>query len=399
MINLGEIKLRDRDSAVEAGNKIRTLARDLRFDSINAARLASVSSDIIRRMSYTGKGNRPGIIIALDRMKGTNHPVLKLKYVSSGFGSLDGLHLPDTLFDGVTTSGSGEGVTCIEVFKMLPDPGFKPTKDFIAGASELVGRLTREELYRELETSYAKLRSQSMQIIQTEKLRTLGTMAAGIAHELNNPMMGILNYVQYCLKHTAADDKKHPVLMDAEKEIRRCIHIVDNLLTFSRTEKVDNNRKEKANCASIIDRILRLLSYKISTDRIFITRKYAENIPDILIDVGKIEQVFLNLVNNALDALKGCSKKEIHIEMQTTGNFLRVSIADTGTGINSGDIPKIFDPFFTTKETGKGTGLGLSIVNSIIQEHGGKIECESEPGQGATFKVFLPIFPGKEVNL
>ncbi|NIM11462.1 MAG: GHKL domain-containing protein [Candidatus Aminicenantes bacterium] len=392
MIELGEIKLKNRDSVLEARNKIHTLARDLRFDSITAARLASVSSDIIRKMAYTDKDNRPGIIITLDQMKATEHPVLKLKYVSKGFGLLEGLRLPDSLFDGVTTSGSGEDVTYIEVFMMLPDPGFKPTKDFIAGASELVGRLTREELYQELEASYAKLRSQSLQIIHTERLRTLGTMAAGIAHELNNPMMGILNYVQYCLKHTAADNKKHPVLRDAEKEIRRCIYIVDNLLAFSRTEKVDSNRKENANCASIIDRILRLLSYKISTEHVSITRKYAEKIPAILIDVNKIEQVFLNLFNNALDAMKRRDKKEIHIEMQRKGNYLHVSIADTGIGINPGDIPKIFDPFFTTKEPGKGTGLGLSIVSSIIQEHAGKIECESEPGQGTTFKIFLPIF-------
>ncbi|UCH93560.1 MAG: GHKL domain-containing protein [Candidatus Aminicenantes bacterium] len=399
MIQLGEIKLKNRDSVVEARDKIRTLARDLGFDSITAVRLASVSSDIMRKMSCTGKDNPPGIIIALDQVKGTDRLVLKLKYVSGQWGSSDHPVMPPALFDDVTRSGPGERVTCIEALKMLPDPGFRLTKDFLARERELVGRLTREELYQELEASYEKLQSQSMQMVQTEKLRTLGTMAAGIAHELNNPMMGILNYVQYCLKHTAADDRRHPVLTDAEKEIRRCIYIVENLLTFSRTETVDRKWQEKVKLASIIDRILRLLSYKISTDHISITKKYAENIPDILSDVNQMEQVFLNLINNALDALKPGNKKEIHIEMQTKGNFLEVTIADTGCGIKPGDLSKIFDPFFTTKEAGMGTGLGLSVVSSIIREHGGKITCESEPAQGTTFKVFLPISPRKEVNI
>jgi|GEM_PF-905997 len=399
MIELGEIKLKNRDSVIEARNKIHTLARDLGFDSITAARLASVSSEIMRKMSYTGKDSHPGIMIALDQAKETDGLALKLKYVSSRLGSPGGLGVPAALFDDVTISGPGESVTYIEALKMLPDPGFRLTKDFLARERELVGRLTREELYRELAVSYEKLQSQSMQMVQTEKLRTLGTMAAGIAHELNNPMMGILNYVQYCRKHTAADDRRGPVLTDAEKEIRRCIYIVDNLLTFSRTEKVDRKWQERANFASIIDRILRLLSYKISADQVSIIKKYAENIPDIPGDENKMEQVFLNLIKNALDALKPGDRKEIHLEAQTKGNFLAVTVADTGSGIKPGDLTKIFDPFFTTKEAGMGTGLGLSVVSSIIREHGGKITCESEPGQGTAFKVLLPLSSGEEVNL
>jgi signal transduction histidine kinase len=399
MIELGEIKLKNRDDIAAARNKIRTLARDLGFDSITAARLASVSSDIMRKMSYTGKDSYPGIKIALDQVKETDRLGLKLKYVSMQPGFPGGPGVPTALFDQVTISAPGESDAYIEVLKMLPHPGISLAKDFLARERELVGRLTREELYRELRASYEKLQSQSMQIVQTEKLRTLGTMAAGIAHELNNPMMGLLNFIQYCLKHTTADDRRHPVLTDAEKEVRRCIYIVENLLTFSRTEKVDRKYQEKANLVSIIDSILRLLSYRISAERISITRKYAENIPGIPGDVNNMEQVFLNLIKNALDALKPVNRKEIHIEMQTKGNFLEVTIADTGSGIKPGDISKIFDPFFTTREAGMGTGLGLSVVSSIIREHGGKITCESEPGQGTTFKVFVPISPEKEVNL
>ncbi len=399
MIELGEIKLKSRDDVVEARNKIHTLARDLGFDSITAARLASVSSEIMRRMSYTGKDSHPGIMIALDRVKEPDRQALKLKYVSIQWGSPGLAGFPAALFDHVTGSAPGERAVYIEVLKMLPLPGPRLTRDFIARERELVGRQTRAELYRELQASYKKLQDQSQQIVQTEKLRTLGTMAAGIAHELNNPMMGILNYLQYCLKHTAADDRRRPVLADAEKEIRRCIYIVENLLTFSHAEKVDRKRQEKADLTLIIDGILSLLSYKISAEGVSITKKYAGNIPPVPVDVDRMKQVFLNLVKNALEALEPANRKEIRIEMQAKGNFLEVTVADTGCGIKPGDIAKIFDPFFTTKEVGKGTGLGLSVVSNIIREHGGKITCESEPGQETVFKFFLPLSPGQEVNL
>jgi signal transduction histidine kinase len=399
MIELGEIKLKNRDDVVEARNKIHTLARDLGFDSITAARLASVSSEIMRKMSYPGEDSHAGIMIALDRMKETDRLVLKLKYVSIQLGSPGGLAVPAALFDDVTIPGPGESAAYIEVLKMLPLPGPRLTRDFIAGERELVGRQTRAELYRELQVSYKKLQDQSQQIVQTEKLRTLGTMAAGIAHELNNPMMGILNYLQYCQKHTAADDRRRPVLADAEKEIRRCIYIVENLLTFSHTETVERKRQEKADLTLIIDGILSLLSYRISAEGVAITKKYAGNIPCVPVEVNKMKQVFLNLVKNALDALEPANRKEIRIEMQVKGNFLEVTVADTGCGIKPGDIAKIFDPFFTTKEAGMGTGLGLSVVGNIIREHGGKITCESEPGQGTVFKVFLPLSPGQEENL
>lgn len=386
MIKLGEITLKNRDAVVEARNKIHTLARDLRFDAMTAARLAAVTSELSRNMSHGD--NRPGIIVELDQRDGA--AVLVLTYVSNRFRSLDDLNIPAALFDTIAVSNNGEGPAAVETVKRLPDRGFKPTKEFIAGEREMIGLLTREELFVELKDAYAKLQDQSVQLIQTEKLGTIGTLAAGIAHELNNPIMGMLNYVQYCLKHTAADNKIHPVLLDTEKEIRRCIDIVNNLLTFSYLGKDDEESKEKANPAAIIERVLKLLSYKISKNHVSVIKKYAENIPDIPVNENKIQQVFLNLVNNALDALKDRDKKEITIEIDTVRNSLRVTVADTGCGIQPENLGKIFDPFFTTKDVGKGTGLGLSVVYSIIQEHGGEITCESEPGQGASFKMFLP---------
>ena len=386
MIKLGKIEVKNRNAVVEARNKIRILARDLHFDAVTAARLAAVTSELSRNMSPGD--NRCGIIVELDQRDGA--AVLVLKYVFTQFRSLDHLNIPAALFDSVAVSNNGEGPGTVEIIKILPDPGFKPTKEFIAGEREMIGLLTREELFKELKEAYAKLQDQSAQLIQTEKMGTIGTMAAGIAHELNNPIMGMLNYVQYCLRHTADDNKIHPVLLDTEKEIRRCIDIVNNLLTFSYPGKDNEESKEKANPAAIIERVLKLLSYKISKNHVTVIKKYVEHIPAVFMNENKIQQVFLNLINNALDALKDRDRKEIHIEIDTVGNSLRVTVADTGCGIQPENLGKIFDPFFTTREVGKGTGLGLSVAQSIIQEHGGKITCESEVARGAVFTIFLP---------
>ncbi|MFQ5586796.1 MAG: sensor histidine kinase, partial [Thermodesulfobacteriota bacterium] len=234
------------------------------------------------------------------------------------------------------------------------------------------------------------------QLIQSEKMGALGTMVAGVAHELNNPMMGILNFIQYCRKHTPEDDRKYSVLQDAEHETGRCMDIVQNLLTFSRMEKEGEEGRQKESCAAIFDRIFKLLSYRVGLERVTVNRHTAEGTPAIWIKVNSIQQVFFNLISNALDALKDSEKKEIHVTICRKGEFVQVTIADTGCGIAPEDIQRIYAPFYTTKPTGKGTGLGLSVCHGIIQAHGGEITCESRPGEGTTFTILLPIEKRKE---
>ena len=231
----------------------------------------------------------------------------------------------------------------------------------------------------------------SAQLIQTGKMGAVGTMTAGIAHELNNPMMGILNFVQYCLKHTSEDDRRYVVLQDAERETKRCSGIVQNLLTFSRMEQEGDEEYQKVSCTMILERVLQLLSYRVEKENVLVTEHTANGTPTIWIKENNIQQVIFNLINNALDSVKTSEKKEIHVDIHPEGEFVQLTIADTGCGISPENLESIFDPFFTTKSVGEGTGLGLSISHSIIKDHGGELRCESEPGTGTKFKVLLPI--------
>jgi PAS domain S-box-containing protein len=228
-------------------------------------------------------------------------------------------------------------------------------------------------------------------LAQTERMNATATLAAGVAHELNNPMMGMLNFAQYCLKHTSEDDRRYPVLQDIERETKRCVDIVDNLLTFSRTGREGEEEYRKDSLATVIDQVVRLLSYRIEKEHVVVTYHIAEGTPEIWMRMNSMQQVFLNLVNNALDALKNSQKKEIQVEVRGEDDFVQVTVADSGCGIAPENLGKIFTPFFTTKHTGQGTGLGLPISESIIREHGGKITCESKLGAGTKFIILLPI--------
>ncbi len=249
----------------------------------------------------------------------------------------------------------------------------------------------RTRIQERLEKALDELKQSHAQLIEAEKMGALGTLTAGMAHELNNPMMGMLNFIQYCLKHTPEDDKRHTVLRDAERETNRCIDIVRNLLTFSRIEQEDEEVYVKESCAVIFDRVFQLLSYRIDKDSVSITQHVAEGTSEIWVKASNMQQVFLNLISNALDALNGIRKKEIDVDICPEGEFVRVTVADNGCGIAPENVPKIFDPFFTTKRPGKGTGLGLSVSQSIVNAHGGEIRCVSEVGVGTKFKVLLPI--------
>ncbi|MCD6567586.1 MAG: PAS domain S-box protein [Dehalococcoidia bacterium] len=247
-------------------------------------------------------------------------------------------------------------------------------------------------LYRnELEKANNRLKQQALVLAQTEKMSAVGTLAAGVAHELYNPMMGMLNFAQYCIKHTSEDDNRYSVLRDIEYETKRCVAIVDNLLTFSHGQSLKPEEFQKGNFAELIDHVCRLLSYRTGKEKVTITRNIAATAPDIWIQPKHIQEVLLSLLSNALDAVAESERKEIRIEVQHTDQSVLLAVSDTGCGIPPQDMERIFDPFFTTKPTGKGTGLGLSLCQSIIAEHQGKITCQSEPDISTTFTVLLPI--------
>ena len=235
-----------------------------------------------------------------------------------------------------------------------------------------------------------KLKTSQALLIETEKAGALGTLVAGIAHELNNPMMGMLVYSQYCLKHVPKDSKLYSVLEDMERETKRCADIVKGLLTFSRRKKSGDEKLRNIHFSVIIDRVMNLLKYRIEKENISIQRSGEDELPKILAKESKLQQVFLNLLVNALDALSGAKNKIIQIRAVRETDGIRIDISDTGCGIEKEYLTAIFDPFFTTKPPGKGTGLGLSVCKNIIDAHSGDISCESKPGKGTTFRVRLP---------
>ncbi len=226
--------------------------------------------------------------------------------------------------------------------------------------------------------------------IMTEKMTALGMMAGGIAHELNNPMMGINGFIEYCLKHTPREDKRHGILKDALRETGRCVDLVRNLLTFSHMGQLEAEGFRRIDCADIFERVSRLLAYRIEKDNIRVLRCIPEECRKIRARGNSLQQVLLNLMTNALDAVHETETKEIRFEVRPAGEWIEIVLSDTGCGIPAEQMKRIFDPFFTTKPVGKGTGLGLSVSRSIIESQGGKIRCESEMGKGTTFIMELP---------
>ncbi len=250
-----------------------------------------------------------------------------------------------------------------------------------------------DEMELRVQKKTRELQEAQAYLIQSEKMTALGTLVAGIAHELNNPLMGILNFIQYCRKHTPGDDKKALVLENAEMETNRSIGIVKNLLTFSRYEGTDHETAMRRECITdVFDRVESLLRYRIDKENVVLTKTVDGVIPEIPMRVEEIQQVLLNIMSNALDALKLAPKEHLlNILFFIENGYVHIRVTDSGCGIAEEHIGRIFDPFFTTKPVGEGTGLGLSISRNIIERHGGTITCTSTQAAGTTAEISLPV--------
>jgi two-component system NtrC family sensor kinase len=223
------------------------------------------------------------------------------------------------------------------------------------------------------------------QLFRSEKLASLGKLAAGVAHEINNPLTGILTNSSLMLEDL---DDKDPRRDDVEvivKETIRCREIVKRLLDFARQTKP---QKKSTNINSLIDNIVLLVRNQASFRNIQINRELGSNLPEIMADTDQIQQVFVNLILNASEAMTNGGSLTISSALSEDGQ-VRIQFADTGPGIPDAIRERIFDPFFTTKENG--TGLGLAISYGIVEQHGGSISLESAVGKGCTFTVCLPI--------
>jgi two-component system, NtrC family, sensor kinase len=224
------------------------------------------------------------------------------------------------------------------------------------------------------------------QLLQAEKLSSIGLFAAGVAHEVNTPLAGISSYAQMLLKETTPDDPRHEALKKIEKQSFRASSIVNNLLNFARFSHSDF---QELNLNSVMLEALSLLESQMSKSAVDVKLDLDPSLPGTLGNGGKLQQVFMNLFLNARDAMP--TGGELKIRSYQEDSTLVVEVRDTGTGIKSEDIKRIYDPFFTTKEVGKGTGLGLAVSYGIIQEHSGRISVSSEPGKGTAFTLQFPV--------
>jgi len=241
---------------------------------------------------------------------------------------------------------------------------------------------------REHKKAERERKAMQEQLMQAEKLSALGELISGIAHELNNPLTGVMGYSQLLLGSGVSAESKGN-LEKIHREAVRCQKIVQNLLTFARRRSPE---RKFLDVNALLESTLELREYQLKVDGIEVVKELAPDLPRTMGDFHQLQQVFINIINNAHHAmLESGQSGRLIVTSALAGSSIRISIADSGPGIPADCISKIFDPFFTTKEIGKGTGLGLSLSYGIVKEHDGLIDVTSRPGEGATFHVELPI--------
>lgn len=232
-----------------------------------------------------------------------------------------------------------------------------------------------------------KLDETQKRLFHQEKLASVGQLAAGVAHEINNPLGTILLLTDVMYKETPRDDPHHEDLAMVIEEATRCKSIVADLLNFSRQQHLLTTNTD---IHALLERVVSDARRKPRLDQIEIETHFDEDVPEIQVDQDQIQQVFTNLLNNAAEAIEGKGRITISTQVEYD-RWLIIKLADTGCGIPEEDMGKLFTPFFTRKVSGKGTGLGLSIVYGIVKMHRGQIQVQSKIGEGTSIIVSLPI--------
>ncbi len=250
------------------------------------------------------------------------------------------------------------------------------------------------QMAAELRAREQALRHAQAQLIQSEKMAAFGQLGAGIAHEVKNPLAGVLGLVQLTSRAMPEGDPTRATLATIEKETKRCRNIIDNLLRFARPEKV---AREPVPVSSIVADTVALMRHSVSMHGMELRIEVPETLPPVHASANQIQQVLMNLIMNAEQAMESRGRGVITITASSAADgFVEVRVADDGPGIPKQTMERIFEPFFTTKPAGKGTGLGLSVSFGIVRDHGGTIYVNSEPDRGATFVVRLPVRPPVE---
>ena len=230
-------------------------------------------------------------------------------------------------------------------------------------------------------------------LVQSEKMASVGQLVSGVAHELNNPLTGILGFAQILLARDM-DERSRREVETIQGEAERAAKIVQNLLSFARRGKAE---KELVSLNTLLERVLELRTYDLRLKNITVDLDLDAQLPRTMADPDQIQQVFFNIITNAEHAmLEANGQGHLVLHSGVAGGYIHLSFTDDGPGLSPENLRRIFDPFFTTKKVGEGTGLGLTIAYGIIEDHGGRIRADSRPGRGATFIVDLPVVQGPE---
>ena len=292
----------------------------------------------------------------------------------------------------VPLHGSGERLVGLLLLGGPESPG-EPTAEMISPLELFTGQmahaLEKKRLDQAVKKAESGLRGAQEQLMQSEKMSAIGQLISGVTHELNNPLSGVIGYAQL-LQSSDVGEKDKRNLEKIHSEAVRCRKIVQNLLGFSR-----RHEPEKTGCSlnRVIESVLELRSYQIQVDDIEIDRRYDESLPETMLDYHQMQQVVLNVINNAHQAMMEVAGRARRLTVETgrRDGMVWARIVDTGPGIAKKRLDRIFDSFYTTKAAGKGTGLGLSLSRAIMEDHQGSIVADSALGEGTTFNIELPL--------
>jgi two-component system, NtrC family, sensor kinase len=292
---------------------------------------------------------------------------------------------------GTERLGSGELGYQVEVGQAgeLADvaDAFNTMSSQLCEAREEINAWTRT-LEARVEQKTRELSSAQDEMLRVERMASIGKLAAVVAHEINNPLAGILTYAKLLKKRFAGkDDELYGTLDLMESESRRCGEIVKNLMTFARKTSLNY---EESDLNEVIGRCVRLVQHKLELANIELQRELAADLPRVWCDAGQIEQVVLALIVNAIDAMPNGGSLTLRTRRKGEAQ-VEIEVRDDGVGMPADVLANLFEPFFTTKERGRGLGLGLAISRSIIERHEGTIEAKSAPGKGTTLTVMLPV--------
>lgn len=277
----------------------------------------------------------------------------------------------------------------------LPVHSHDELGDLAVSFNKMTGELAgvQAEIEERVRLKTIELERAHKAVLTSEKLASIGKLAATVAHEINNPLFGILTYarlIQRDVERSEIAGKEEVVeqLRTIERESRRCGDLVKNLLTFARQAP---SHREATDPRTLVERAATLVRHKLELQDIELAVAFPDDVPPVLCDASQIQQVILVLLVNAADAMPQGGRLRVSVEPDPNGEYVRIRVRDTGSGIPADVLPQIFDPFFTTKEDQQRTGLGLAVARSIVEQHGGEIAVESTPGQGTEFTVALPV--------